>query len=74
MYRDIERSLIRPLTIITGISSSFAIRRKFGQISVSTSKIAIGFIMFKILRVKKGKSKGKKIIPSASGMIRRAIA
>ncbi len=26
------------------------------------------------LRIKKGKSKGKKIIPSASGMIRRAIA
>lgn len=51
-----------------------AIRRKFGQISVSTNKIAIGLMICKILRVKYGKSKGKKIMPSASGIIRCAIA
>jgi hypothetical protein len=61
---------MRPLTIITGIFSDSAIRKKFGQISVSTSKIVIGLIICKILRVKYGKSRGKKIIPSASEMIR----
>lgn len=34
----------------------------------------MGLIVVKILRVKNGKSKGKKIIPSASGMMRRAMA
>ena len=68
-YLFIERSLILPFIIMTGIFLCHANRKKLGHSSVSIRIIALGFTISTILSVIIGKSKGKKICPSASGII-----
>ena len=64
---------MRPFIIMTGIFLRHARRRKLGQSSVSIRMIAFGFTISTMRSVMTGKSKGKKIWPSASGMMRCAM-
>ena len=68
-YRLELRRLMRPFIIMTGIFLRAAMRRKFGQISVSTRTMARGLTMVKMRSVKYGRSSGKYKIPSAPLMI-----
>lgn len=72
-YFPIERPLMRPFIIMTGIFFLHARRRKFGQSSVSMRMMALGSTILTMRSVMTGRSKGKKICPSASGMILRAM-
>ena len=68
-----ERPLILPFIIITGIFFLQARRRKLGHSSVSIRIMALGFTIFTIRSVMTGRSKGKNICPSASGIMRWAM-
>ena len=58
LYRGALRSLTRALMRKSGIPIFFAIRMKFGQISLSVSTIARGLTVRKALFTKFGKSSG----------------